>query len=199
MPYLPSGFPDGAWLPDVVVELGERFAARGFELSLVGGPVRDLFLGRSSPDLDFTTAATPDQITAAVAGWAEAHWDIGRDFGTIGLRRGAVNTGKWEDDYGAKLFLNLERNGNALGLSGQERDKFIAKAELPVYDGTQEYCLWLGCMGAYDPHGREIIFSLAQVMRYLGVSFGVLRKERSPGALVPAPTGTGRLLMRTLK
>ena len=35
----------------------------------------------------------------------------------IGLRRGAVNTGKWEDDYGTKLFLNLERNGNSLGFS----------------------------------------------------------------------------------
>ena len=32
--------------------------------------------------------------------------------GIIGLRRGAVNTGKWQDEYGTKLFLNLERNGN---------------------------------------------------------------------------------------
>ena len=88
MPYLPSGFPDGAWLSDVVVELGEVFAAAGFELSLVGGPVRDLFLGRTSPDLDFTTDATPDEIISAVSGWADAHWDIGRDFGTIGIRKG---------------------------------------------------------------------------------------------------------------
>ncbi len=33
----------------------------------------------------------------------------------IGLRRGAVNTGEWEDAKGTKLFLALERNGNALG------------------------------------------------------------------------------------
>lgn len=90
MPYLPSGFPDGAWLPDVVVELGEVFAAAGFELSLVGGPVRDLFLGRTPPDLDFTTDATPDQIISVVSGWADAHWDIGRDFGTIGIRKGDI-------------------------------------------------------------------------------------------------------------
>ena len=75
----------------------------------------------------------------------------------IGLRRGAVNTGAWEDDYGTKLFLNLERNGNAMGFSQTERDKFIAKQEFPIFDGSQEYCLWLGCMGAYDPRGREII------------------------------------------
>lgn len=99
----------------------------------------------------------------------------------IGLRRGAVNTGKWEDDYGTKLFLNLERNGNALGFSSSERDKFIQKQELPIYDGTQDYCLWLGCMGAYDPQGREIISSFARVMRHLNTSFGVLKKERCTG------------------
>jgi Fe-S oxidoreductase len=99
----------------------------------------------------------------------------------VGLRRGAVNTGKWEDDYGTKLFLNLERNGNSLGFSSSERDKFIQKQEFPIYDGTQEYCLWLGCMGAYDPQGREIVASFAQVMRRLNVSFGVLRKEKCTG------------------
>lgn len=85
---LPQGFPTEAQLPGLVVELGEVFAESGYDLSLVGGPVRDLFLGRTSPDLDFTTDATPDQIVASVAGWADAHWDIGRAFGTIGIRRG---------------------------------------------------------------------------------------------------------------
>jgi Fe-S oxidoreductase len=79
------------------------------------------------------------------------------------------------------MFLNLERNGNALGFSINERDKFIQKQELPAFDGTQEYCLWLGCMGAYDPQGREIIASLVQVMRHLNVTFGVLKKERCTG------------------
>ena len=36
-------------LPAVVIELGELFADAGHELSLVGGPVRDLFLGRDLP------------------------------------------------------------------------------------------------------------------------------------------------------
>ena len=99
----------------------------------------------------------------------------------VGLRRGAVNTGTWEDDHGTKLFLNLERSGNAMGFAQSERDKFIAKAELPVFDGSQEYCLWLGCMGSYDARGREIITSFATVMRHLGTSFGVLKKERCTG------------------
>lgn len=99
----------------------------------------------------------------------------------VGLRRGAVNTGSWEDDYGTKLFLNLERNGNAMGFAQSERDKFVAKQAFPVFDGSQEYCLWLGCMGAYDPKGREIITSFSAIMNFLGTSFGVLKKERCTG------------------
>jgi len=99
----------------------------------------------------------------------------------VGLRRGATNTGAWEDSYGTKLFLALEKSGNALGLAASERDKFIARAELPVFDGSQEYCLWLGCMGAYDPYGREIVADFARVMRHLGTSFGVLKKEKCTG------------------
>jgi len=72
----------------LLTELGERFAAAGHELALVGGPVRDAFLGRVSPDLDFTTSASPDETLAVLAPWADAHWDIGREFGTIGARRG---------------------------------------------------------------------------------------------------------------
>ncbi len=99
----------------------------------------------------------------------------------VGLRRGAANTGAWEDSYGTKLFLALENNGNALGLSASERDKFIKKEAFPIFDGTQEYCLWLGCMGGYDPKGREIITDFARVMTYLGTSFGVLKKEKCTG------------------
>lgn len=70
----------------VLRRLAEVFAAAGYELALVGGPVRDAFLGRTATDLDLTTGATPDEILALVAPLAQAHWDIGRDFGTVGAR-----------------------------------------------------------------------------------------------------------------
>ena len=99
----------------------------------------------------------------------------------IGLRRGAVNTGVWKDEHGGELFLKLERNGNPLGMSHLERDKFIQRAELPIYDGSQDYLLWLGCMGSYDPAGREIVIALSKVMRHHGTTFGVLKKEKCTG------------------
>lgn len=114
----------------------------------------------------------------------------------IGLRRGATNTGEWEDTHGTKLFLALEKQGNALGLSAMERDKFIQKQGFPIFDGTQEYCLWLGCMGGYDPKGREIIADFARVMQYLGTTFGVLKKEKCTGD--PARRLGNDLLFQTM-
>ena len=75
-------------LSPILDPLADLFAQRGFELALVGGSVRDALLGRDMPDLDFTTDARPDDILAAIRGWADAHWDIGKQFGTIGLRKG---------------------------------------------------------------------------------------------------------------
>ena len=68
--------------------LGNLFSSAGHELALVGGPVRDAFLGRKSPDLDFTTSALPDQTIAILKGNVDAWWDIGKEFGTIGARIG---------------------------------------------------------------------------------------------------------------
>ncbi|MDP4971965.1 MAG: CCA tRNA nucleotidyltransferase, partial [Pontimonas sp.] len=68
--------------------LAEAFAVAGFELALVGGPVRDAFLGRTVHDLDFTTSATPDEIEKLVKPLADAIWDVGRAFGTIAAQLG---------------------------------------------------------------------------------------------------------------
>ncbi|GAA1997970.1 CCA tRNA nucleotidyltransferase [Brevibacterium samyangense] len=72
-------------LDAVLGPLGRMFADAGFELALVGGSVRDALLGRDMPDLDFTTDARPDDILRLVSGWADTHWDIGKEFGTIGM------------------------------------------------------------------------------------------------------------------
>jgi poly(A) polymerase len=73
----------------VIDELGARFTAAGEQIALVGGPVRDAMLGRLQNDLDFTTSAHPDTTERLLAGWADATWDMGRSFGTIGARKGS--------------------------------------------------------------------------------------------------------------
>jgi poly(A) polymerase len=72
----------------VADELASRFAARGHELAIVGGSVRDVFLGRQSEDLDLTTDAPPEVVMELARGWADRIWPVGIEFGTVGLRKG---------------------------------------------------------------------------------------------------------------
>lgn len=69
----------------VLREIGGRFAVAGRELYLVGGSVRDAVLGRLTTDLDFTTDARPYEVQHIVRPWADALWDTGIDFGTVGV------------------------------------------------------------------------------------------------------------------
>jgi poly(A) polymerase len=74
-------------LAPVAEELAARFAAAGHRLYLVGGPVRDVLLGRMGNDLDFTTDARPQQVLALVRPWADAVWETGIAYGTVGLAK----------------------------------------------------------------------------------------------------------------
>jgi len=87
-------------VPPAADELGRVFAEHGHRLHLVGGSVRDALLGRpdsaapaaaagssTPPDLDFTTDARPERVLEITRGWAEATWEAGIAFGTVGLAR----------------------------------------------------------------------------------------------------------------
>lgn len=70
------------------IELGRLFAEQGYELALVGGPVRDLLLHRKSHDLDFCSSARPEQFEPILRRWGhDGFWDMGRKFGTLGAMR----------------------------------------------------------------------------------------------------------------
>ncbi len=64
--------------------LATRFRDAGHDLYLVGGSVRDALLDRESVDLDFTTAARPDEIKGIVEGVGKV-FTVGEAFGTIGV------------------------------------------------------------------------------------------------------------------
>jgi poly(A) polymerase len=69
----------------LLAEVGAVFEAAGHQLYLVGGTVRDAVLGRLTTDLDFTTDARPETVQAIMRPWADALWDTGIDFGTVGV------------------------------------------------------------------------------------------------------------------
>ena len=121
----------------IVDELGGRFEAAGHELALVGGPVRDALMDRLGVDWDFATSARPETTEQLVEGWADAVWDMGRTYGTIGCRKGDYHieittyrsdrydpaSRKPEVDYGDSLEGDLSRrdftvNSMAIRLPG---------------------------------------------------------------------------------
>ncbi|MEU2226614.1 CCA tRNA nucleotidyltransferase [Streptomyces sp. NPDC018347] len=72
----------------VADDLARRFQGAGFSLALVGGSVRDALLGRLGNDLDFTTDARPEDVLKIVRPWADAVWEVGIAFGTVGAHKG---------------------------------------------------------------------------------------------------------------
>jgi poly(A) polymerase len=123
--------------------LAEAFQTKGFQLALVGGPVRDALLGRLGNDLDFTTDAHPHETKKILKSWADNVWDTGIVFGTVAAKRGdttvevtTYRTEKYEEDsrkpdveFGETIEGDLSRrdftvNAMALELTTKE-PKFI--------------------------------------------------------------------------
>src|SRR5579859_5521007 len=120
-------------------EIGQLFTRRGHQLALVGGPVRDVFLGQRPTDLDLTTDATPEQVMELVRGWADHLWTVGIAFGTVGLRKRGVTfeiTTYRSEQYRATSRKPDVRYGRSLEEDLSRRDFTInaMAARLPDYE-----------------------------------------------------------------
>ena len=120
--------------------IGRLFARHGHELALVGGSIRDVFLGQQpTGDLDMATDATPGQVMALVSDWADATWTVGIAFGTVGLRKGGsifeITTYRSEQ-YRATSRKPDVRYGRSLEQDLSRRDFTInaMAARLPGYE-----------------------------------------------------------------
>ena len=112
-------------LVEATSSVARLFGDDGHELHLVGGPVRDALLGLnpiSSPDLDYATDATPEQVLALVneGRWAEAVWTQGQRFGTIGFLQGGVR--HEVTTYRAEAYSPDSRNPDVVFATDIEAD-----------------------------------------------------------------------------
>lgn len=99
----------------------------------------------------------------------------------IGARRGMVSNGDAPEFLGP-VYNNLERRGNIWGLMSDQRQKFLAAAELEIFDPKKhEYLIWLGCAGAFEADYQKSLRSMFELLRHYGKTFGVLSKERCNG------------------
>jgi poly(A) polymerase len=150
----------------VVVVLADAFAAAGREFAVVGGPVRDALLGRTTHDLDFTTDADPDEILRIVTPISTAQWDIGRAFGTIGARiRGEqveITTYR-ADAYDGETRKPVVAFGDSLESDLVRRDFTVNAMALRV-PGPQ----------LVDPHGgiEDLVAGVLRTPTDARISFG---------------------------
>jgi poly(A) polymerase len=127
-----------------VAGIGALFARHGYELALVGGPVRDVFLGERPTDFDLTTDATPDQVLKITRGWADKTWTIGIAFGTVGLRKGSDHfevTTYRSEQYDRTSRRPDVRYGTSLEDDLSRRDFTVnaMAARLPGYEFTDPF------------------------------------------------------------
>lgn len=149
-------------------ELGALFDSAGFDLYLVGGTVRDALLGKLGTDLDFTTDARPEQVQELVTGWAEAIWDTGIAFGTIGVARKGQRveiTTFRSDSYDQQTRNPEVVFGDSLEGDLVRRDFTVNAMAVKIGpDGPGEFCDPLNglealCAGVLDtPAAPEISF-----------------------------------------
>lgn len=100
----------------------------------------------------------------------------------IDLRRGLVSEGRTHNDQLSTMFRAMERSPhNAWSAPHETRSKLLESAAFPLYDGSQEWLLWLGCGCSYDPHGNEVARAMSKLLQAAGASWGVLKRETCCG------------------
>ncbi|WP_147063689.1 CCA tRNA nucleotidyltransferase [Knoellia locipacati] len=176
----------------LLTDLGTRFTQAGHELALVGGPVRDAFLDRTPPDLDFTTSASPDETEAILRSWGSSTWDMGREFGTIGAvrREGGSETTVEVTTYRADAYDGVTRK--PVVAFGESLEDDLVRRDFTV----NAMALRLPSLEFVDPHGGldDLQAGLLRTPSTPEVSFGddplrMMRAVRFVAqlGLVPAP------------
>ncbi len=198
----------------VVDVLAERFRAAGHELALVGGSVRDALLGRLGDDLDFATSARPEQVVELVEGWADARWDVGIAYGTVGVQKQGFRleittyraeaydreSRKPQVEYGRTLLDDLRRRDfavNAMAVSLPERtfvDPYGGLADLagrvlrtpaaPEESFSDDPLRMLRAARFAAQLGFEVAPGVRAAMAAMGERLGIVSAERVQGELV---------------
>ena len=134
---------------ELLGDLGRVFAEGGHELYLVGGSVRDALLGRlGDGDLDFTTDARPEQMQKILRPWADALWDTGIEFGTLGVGK---NEQRLEiTTYRADTYDQVSRNPEVR--FGDRLDDDLVRRDFTV-NAMAVQITAAGPAGFHDPLG----------------------------------------------
>lgn len=79
-------------------------------------------------------------------------------------------------------FENIYSHGNPWKKKPKDRDSWAAGLDIPPYTEADEYLLYVGDLGSYEPRSMKVARALGEILLKAGISFGILgAKEITDG------------------
>jgi len=99
----------------------------------------------------------------------------------VELRRQQVLVEAGGPDELARLFKNIETQGNPWGIGSNRRAEWCADLDVPrARDGGDfEYLFFVGCAGAFDDRQKKVSRAIVKILRAAGVKFAILGEEET--------------------
>jgi Fe-S oxidoreductase len=84
-------------------------------------------------------------------------------------------------DEAARVFKNIETQGNPWGIGSNKRAEWCEDLDVPRASagGDFEYLFFVGCAGAFDDRQKKVSRAIVKILREAGVSFAILGEEET--------------------
>ncbi len=99
----------------------------------------------------------------------------------VDLRRQAVLVDAAMPDEAARVFKNLETQGNPWGIGSNRRADWCEDLDVPraAAGGDFEYLFFVGCAGSYDDRQKKVSRAIVTILREAKVRFAILGEEET--------------------
>ena len=92
---------------------------------------------------------------------------------------------------------SVHSKGNPWSEDREKRTDWMEGLDVPIFDDSKEYLLFVCCTSAYDARSKNIARSMVKVLSAAGISFGVIGQEESCCAESMRKIGDEELFMST--
>jgi len=99
----------------------------------------------------------------------------------VDLRRHQVLVEAQMPEEAARVFKNVETQGNPWGIGSNKRTEWCADLAIPrAADGGEfEWLFFVGCAGAFDDRQKKVSQAIVRILREAQVSFAILGEEET--------------------
>jgi Fe-S oxidoreductase len=99
----------------------------------------------------------------------------------VDLRRHQALVEAAVPDEAARVFKNLETQGNPWGIGSNRRAEWAEGLDVPrAADGAEfEYLFFVGCAGSFDDRQKKVTRAIVRILQEAGVDFAILGEEET--------------------